>query len=388
MKQKIALGSMLCMSLLGGLQAAENSVIKALKSGKPTVELRYRYEMVDDDTAGLAKGHASTLRTALGYKTASLMGFSAYVEMEDVTILGEQQFSGGGRAGVLDPEGTAVNESYLAYQGKTIEGKFGRQTIIFDNARMIGNVGWRQNDQTFDGVSLKAKAGAFNITYAHLWRQNAITFAQNKLKTNLLNANVKTPIGKLSAYAYLKDMDDSNTADTDTYGIRLAGAKPLNSDLKLLYTAEYAKQTEGGDVVTSFDENYLLAELGLGFSGMSVKLGYENLTASSTGSFKSPFGTVHAFNGWADKTNNQGNGIKDTYLSVGGKVKGVKLLAVYHVLDADMGNSDYGSEIDALVAYKTSFGPLLGAKAAFFDADSASGKTDVNKVWLWTQYSF
>jgi hypothetical protein len=26
-----------------------------------------------------------------------------------------------------------------------------RQRIIYDNARFVGNVGWRQNEQTYDG---------------------------------------------------------------------------------------------------------------------------------------------------------------------------------------------------------------------------------------------
>ena len=33
--------------------------------------------------------------------------------------------------------------------------QIGRQNIVLDNARFIGNVGWRLNEQTFDALSFK-----------------------------------------------------------------------------------------------------------------------------------------------------------------------------------------------------------------------------------------
>ena len=50
---------------------------------------------------------------------------------------------------VADPASTEINQSYLSYKGlaDTIL-KYGRPVIIYDNHRFVGNVGWRQNEQT------------------------------------------------------------------------------------------------------------------------------------------------------------------------------------------------------------------------------------------------
>ena len=40
----------------------------------------------------------------------------------------------------------------MSYTTTNNQLKYGRQRLILDNARFIGNVGWRQNEQTYDGV--------------------------------------------------------------------------------------------------------------------------------------------------------------------------------------------------------------------------------------------
>jgi len=49
--------------------------------------MRYRFEYVEED-AFEDDSYASTLRTALGYETASYEGFSAGVEFQDVSVIG------------------------------------------------------------------------------------------------------------------------------------------------------------------------------------------------------------------------------------------------------------------------------------------------------------
>ena len=62
---------------------AAESIRSAITEGKVAIDLRYRYEYVDQN--GLAKeAKASTLRTRLGYETASFMDVSGLLEFEDV----------------------------------------------------------------------------------------------------------------------------------------------------------------------------------------------------------------------------------------------------------------------------------------------------------------
>jgi len=132
----------------------------AVKDGKASIQIRPRVEFVDDDGMAAADpAKAFTVRTVLGYKTAPISGITAYVEAEDIRALGDDyhirvvqpkpQY-----AEVVDPERTAVNQAYLAGYGL----KIGKQKVNYNNARFIGDVAWRQDDQTFTAISYeKAK---------------------------------------------------------------------------------------------------------------------------------------------------------------------------------------------------------------------------------------
>ncbi len=117
-----------------------------LKEGTPYINLRLRYEFVDQDGLAADAG-AKTLRTVWGYKTAKRFNFSGVIEGENVTQLGGSNYNNtlNGKTDhpvVADIKNTEVNQGYGEYTGipdTTIRG--GRQTIIHDGHRFIGNVG-------------------------------------------------------------------------------------------------------------------------------------------------------------------------------------------------------------------------------------------------------
>ncbi len=381
--------------------SAAESFEAAIASGKAGIDLRYRYEMVDQ--AGVAeKAKASTLRTRLNYQTESYMDTSVFVEFDDVMALGDVKYNDAtglpsaktGYPVVADPAGTEVNQVYLSYKGFTdTTFKLGRQRIILDNSRFVGNVGWRQNEQTYDGFtvvnsSLKDTA----VTYAYLTNINTI-FGEESGKGNvdtrshLINvAYGGLAAGKISAYGYFLDLMNAPAASNSTLGIRFSGGTKMNGDVKALYTAEYAKQGDYKEGASTIDADYKLIELGAEYSGITALLGYEVLGADSS-AFTTQLATLHAFNGWADKfLATPANGLVDTYLSIQGKVAGIKLQAVYHDFSSDIGNDQYGSEIDLLAAKKLGKNYTLSAKYASYSADTLS--TDTDKFWLMGQAQF
>jgi hypothetical protein len=109
-------------------------------------------------------GRALTLRSTLAYRTLDWHHLAAYAEFEDVRDLGFSGDHNNGGAGSLgngvsdrpviaDPAITELHQAFLDWQptgGLSLRG--GRQEVIFDNARLVGNVAWRQNHQGFDGV--------------------------------------------------------------------------------------------------------------------------------------------------------------------------------------------------------------------------------------------
>ncbi len=134
---------------------AENAVTKALAEGTGSASLRYRYEVVDQQNIA-EDAEASTVRTRVGYKTGEVAGLTGYVEFEDVRVVGTERYNStmnglGIYPVVVDVESTELNQGFLSYNaGAETTVKAGRQRIILDNARFVGNVGWRQNEQTFD----------------------------------------------------------------------------------------------------------------------------------------------------------------------------------------------------------------------------------------------
>lgn len=355
---------------------------EALTGGKANVNMRLRYETVDDSTNDDAE--ALTLRTRLGYMTGDYNNFSAFAEFEDARVaLGIDDYApqNTGFATVADPEVTELNQAFIAYQGPSgTTGKLGRQRIILDNARFVGNVGWRQNEQTFDALSIvNTSLADTTITYAFLDRVNGITTSFDAdVSDHLLNVMYNgLDIGAVTAYAYMLEDDDTD-ATNDTYGVRLSGATQVSEGNKVLYTAEVASQsTDDNDALYSFFEG------GMNFSGVTAKLALEVLGSDDGAyAFQTPLATKHAFNGWADKfLATPANGLQDLMVSVGGMVAGVKLLGVFHDFSADEGSADYGKELDLLAVKKFSKRYTVGAKLASYDADSFSADTD--KFWLW-----
>lgn len=376
---------------------AAASLSEALDNGKAYGDLRLRYESVQQDNAA-EDASALTLRTRLGYKTGDMNGFSAAVEFEDSrVVLGQSDFTVGptgfnsGQYSVIaDPETTEVDQAFLQYKSDQVTAKFGRQVLTMDNHRFVGHVGWRQDRQTFDGLSVNyAPSKSVNVSLAYLEKRNRIfaEAADIDAEDLLLNAGFKLGNGKLSSYAYLLNDDDGVDDAIDTYGLRYAG-KAKVGDTALGYTVEYATQSsEAGDN----DADYYFVELAATSGKLTTKFGYEVL-GSDDGAygFSTPLATLHKFNGWADlylATPQQG--LVDVYISLAGKIAGGKWALTYHDFSADEASAavdDLGSEINALYARQFGHGVSGGIKYAAFNAGDI--KVDTDKLWVWMGYRF
>jgi hypothetical protein len=147
----------------------------------PTIDIRTRYEFGDAD--GLDQSNAFTFRERLGLKIKAWNGFSALVEGE-FSQAAVDDYNGGAPGAepfdpantlIADPETNELNQAFLQYEGFDTNTKVGRQRIIYDNAAFIGNVGWRQNEQTYDAISLSNKSiNELTFNYAYLNQVNRI----------------------------------------------------------------------------------------------------------------------------------------------------------------------------------------------------------------------
>ena len=165
---------------LSSMPVAAVEFVEALTGGKTSLQMRYRYELVEQENISRSAS-ASTLRTQLGYMTGDYHGFGAFLQFEDVRVIGDEHYNSTVNGltqypVVVDPESTEVNQAYLSYKG--LPGtlfKYGRQVITYDNHRFIGDVGWRQNQQTFDAFSVaNTSLPGTTISYAHVVNANRI----------------------------------------------------------------------------------------------------------------------------------------------------------------------------------------------------------------------
>jgi hypothetical protein len=400
--KKSILASMVGLACAGATMgqahgAEQTSITSALKEGTAAVNLRLRYEDVDQDNN---EASALTLRTMLNYTTASYKGFSAKIEVEDTRIVlgqgdytvGPSGYNVGEYSVIADPEHTELDQGYIQYQNEGLTAKFGRQIITMDNHRFVGHVGWRQDWQTFDGVSVKYAANKdLTMQYAYLSQRNRI-FADDAdfdSKDHLINVAYTTPYGKLVGYSYLLEIDNDTDNALDTYGFSFNGGTEL-ADTSVLYGVEYATQTSE-TAITDFDADYLMLEAGVKLEAVTVKLGYESL-GSDDGlyGFATPLATMHAFNGWADTfLNTPAQGLVDVSVAASGKLAGGAWTVVYHDFSADDESAevdDLGSEIDFNYVRKFEGGYAAGIKYAAYSGDS--GIQDTDKLWIWTSASF
>lgn len=396
------LPALLAMAIIAGSVAPElaiaNSFSEALTGGKASLDARLRYESVEQDNQ-LKNANAFTARIRLGYETGRFYGFGAFLEAEHLSALGTGGYNSttNGKTNysvVADPEATEMNQAYLSYAGipDTVI-KYGRQRIKLDNDRFVGNVGWRQNEQTYDALSaVNTSLPATTITAAYITNVNRVFSDDNPAGNFQMSSpifNVKYSglgFGTLVGYAYLLDFDRLSSNSTQTYGIRFNGSAPMGS-LTALYTAEVASQRDYKDNPKDFSLSYYRLEGGIGFSGAQLSLGQEKLGSDGAVAFQTPLATLHAMNGWTDQfLTTPVNGLKDTYVSASTVVQGIKLAVIYHDFSADKGSTKYGDEWNLVATRKIGKNYALGAKYGQYNADNFS--VDTEKFWLWAEAKF
>lgn len=384
MQKKTLLTAAITLASTQGLlytsSAQADSPMVLLDQAKPIANLNLRYESNDtDDATGNSPAKAITLRSRLGVQFGDYQGLTGLFEVEDVQAFRDAYApESKGFDVVADPENTEFNRAQLQYNRDDFSAVVGRQRIILDNARFVGNVGWRQNEQTFDAAKLSYKMDDLTVQYAYIDQVNGILRRFDADVTDhLINVSYSgLTAGTITAFGYLLENDDTEATD-DTLGFSFKGKTS-----KILYSATYAQQSvENG--ANEFDATYLALELGAAVGPAKVFLGQETLGSDGGDyGFQTALATKHAFNGWADKfLGTPKEGLVDTYLKAVAKVQGVKLLGMYHTYETDDGGDDLGSELNLLAVKKINKNVTTGLKYASYSKGDTGADTD--KLWIW-----
>lgn len=396
--QNSGIGLLLTMSLAApALADNHDDLATAITSGDASLNLRYRYEYVDQDTFS-DDAHASTLRMRLNYQTGNWRDWSGFLEFDHVleVFLNDYNSGSGTSSGnrdqypvVADPNGSDLNQVYLQFApNDDWRTRVGRQRILLDDQRYVGGVGWRQNEQTYDGVSVQYK-GFANTTlfYSYVGNVNRIfgsdvPAGDHEQSTHLLNAKVGlsddwTVVG----YAYLIDNDDAPAFSTDTFGLRLNGNVALGGG-ELSVIADVATQSDADNNPADYDATYFRVQGDWKLDALTAGIGFESLGSDNDQGFRTPLATLHAFNGWADKfLSTPGAGLEDLYFKLGYKYEPWSFALIYHDFSAESGGDDFGTELDLSAGRAFAERYKLLLKLAAFDSDDPA-YDDTTKAWL------
>ena len=359
--------------------------------------LRLRSEHVDDD-AFTRNADATTLRVRAGMRFRLGGGFGALVEGEGIATAGEgYNNSANGRSGyplIADVEGAELNQGWLAWKNERLQATAGRQRLLFDNQRWIGNVGWRQNEQTFDALSIDGTLRpGITARYAWLDRVHRVNgddaidplARERDLDSHLLELAWRRGVHQLAGYAWLHDDQDVATASTATFGIR-STTSTVRDGHGWGLSLELARQHDYADNPLDFSHGYWLVEPSLTRRGVTWRAGWEHLGGNGNHALQTPLATLHAFNGWADKfATTPAGGLEDRYVGAGGKLAANRLdwQVAWHDYRADAGGR-YGSEWNASLGFPLG-GPLKGlVKLADYRADGFA--RDTTKAWVQVEW--
>jgi hypothetical protein len=299
---------------------------------------------------------------------------------------------------VPDPEAFELNRLQIAWSGA--EGRsvvLGRQRIVLGNARFVGNVGFRQNEQTFDAVRASVRPFEhMTLTYIYVDRVRRI-FGDDSPQgewdsdSHVAQAEMTTSVGRFAAYGLLLDFQDAPTQSGQTYGLRWQNEWEVGA-YKPRLALEVAQQRDYGGATADFDLGYQHAEFGLRRGPWGVAAGGERLEGDDARGFSTPLATLHAFQGWADVfLTTPPDGVRDLYAGVSysatpwSEAQPVTFAVTYHDFADDGGATDFGSEWDASARFTVNEHVAMEAKTALFDGEDARF-ADRNKFWLALEY--
>lgn len=395
MKKTLLATSIAAVALSSSLSVQAESFDEVVKGSKIDLNFRFRTESSDVDNSKDA-ALANTLKSRLTFKSGEYAGVSVLIEGDNtfhITDDFNDKENGNDEYNVvLDQETTQFNQAYVQYNGFNSTVKVGNQRILLDNQRHVGGVGFRQDEATFDAVSVKNNSidGA-TIFAAFANNRNFITNANTEEAISLLNVRYKVS-DDLTATAYYYGIDDVYNAgtgaidtgvDLDTFGVRAAGKASGFG-----YEAEIATQNKTTATGGDFTSLYYHIAGSKKIADVKATVGLETFGSDSgKAAFGTPLGTNHKFYGWSDTflTGAGGNGIQDIYASAVTKVSGVKLVGQLHNFTSVEGSDPLGNELGFVVAKKfKNYGASLKV-AQYLASDHAENNLqefDTTKIWL------
>lgn len=399
----------ICLSLIGVMSTATYA-----QEFDANVQLRPRYEYRNGFKSLLKTGDDPTSfisqrsRLNLNFKQDKLR---LKLSLQNVRTWGDVATTT-----TTDKNGVAVFEAYAEYNfDENWSSRIGRQTLSYDNQRIMGGIDWIQQGQSHDAalITYKDKKNQVDLGFAHnanaenlLEPKTAYTTTYKEMQYAWYHTRIKKVNASFlflnAGYQYLKTATDLQTDYIQTYGTYLTyKGEKWDFDLGLYGQSGKSSGTDLSALNIGGNLGYKVSDQ------FKATLGYEYLsgkdqddTNTKLKSFTPLFGTNHAFNGFMDYfyVGNHKNsvGLQDAYLKLDFGIKNVKFSLTPHVfyapnkvVAATVEQDSYlGTEVDLTAGYKVYKDVMLvvGYSQMFGSSILATLKTgDATKTnnWAW-----
>lgn len=377
---------------------AEDSLRSAVEASEVDISLRYRAEVVDQDSDQVSTAVASTLRSRVTVTTGQWQGWQAVLEVDNVSAIGNDRYNstvnGNTQYSVVpDPTGTDVNQGLLRYTGEQgFSFSAGRQRANLLDQRFVGGVGWRQNEQTFDGYRISQKwDSGLHVDLSRFHNVNRIFGPRGDAADqrgefyNLVAVYQWQPGHQSNLFVHDFDFRDWSARSSSTYGIA------YQADLNVIKVdLTWAQQRDAHNNPADFTHNYHNARVTMPMSGWQWFVGNERLAGDGVTALQTPLATLHGFQGFADTfLVTPATGLRDTHLGFGSAVAKWRFNVAAHYYTSDTasagttGRFTYGKEINAIAQHSVRNVALM-YKVAYYDANAHA--SDTVKGWLMASY--
>lgn len=322
---------------------------------RPRFEYRHGYKAVADSAQDGAASVEQRTRLNFGYKSE---GYIFKVTLQDIRVWGSQpqliqtasqQNNSGAYLSIHEAWGEALMSNKWSL-------KLGRQEIDYDDARILGNVGWAQQARSHDAAILKFKTEKFKTDAGVAYNQDASALSKteasqgsykamqylwlnNKFNNNFSASILFLNLGK-EQLNYDSTVVTPSAYYTDNYSQTIGTRLVFNKNKLNIAGAFYYQMgidanrtTVLRDVEGEYDKkieamNFRVEMAYKITEKVTASAGYEYMSGQSQTDTSFSYRTVnHSFNPHFG-TNHKFNGLMD-YFYVGNHINGVGLQDIF-----------------------------------------------------------
>jgi hypothetical protein len=404
-------GILACALALSAIPARaaddEASFGAALGQGRPILELRPRYNRIDESDRE-ERTEGTTYRIIAGWRTAPWRGLRLTLEGINTGHIGLKEFNDdpaqffSSEYPLLpDPGHTGVNQAYVEYMGiDAWRIRAGRSRVRLGNQRWVSDNDFRQIPQLFDGAEVtNTSMPRTELLAAHYRRMRDTSGNTLDLRLTLLQAAYNPAPGHaLAAFAVYHDQPVTAVftglanSSYRVVGARAEGAFSAAGEFAVPYTAEIAQQRAYAGGSPLIDARYWRAGAGIAWRDVTVRYDYE-VKGSNGGRYgvQMPLTDFYAYNGWTlHFFATPPEGLRDEWVTVRCAYPwpNVVLYGEGHRFRSDFGSLDFGRETDVGLSWSFREGASVRLQHARYSPGAGQVAPTIHKTWLTLTYTF